>query len=79
MTPKQEENLKKARSGGAKRYAEMLNERRKEQENKEESIAVVMCDSAFGDTPDELQLMAKRIKEICATGSVVHIIPFDEK
>ena len=41
-------------------------------ENK--GIQVIMCECAFGDTPEELQLMGKRIKEIVNTGGEVIII-----
>ena len=40
----------------------------------EDGIAVVMCECAFGDTTEELQLMGKRIKEIVRAGGTVHVI-----
>lgn len=39
-----------------------------------EPIVVVMCECAFGNTPEELQLMGMRIKQIVNAGGIVHII-----
>lgn len=41
---------------------------------KEEELVVIMCECAFGDTPKELQLMGKKIKDMVRAGATVHVI-----